>query len=117
MTTRGTQPNQPEQVEIQRKRVTDEGLKLDLLVRWDIHEVTVEEEDGSTHNEWEYEEETYTVSADDNKQGGEDYVKNNARMMRLKAQAKREARTGKSVMTDSERQDLRGNRANMGKGN
>mgnify|MGYP006278558737 CR=1 FL=1 len=118
MTTRGTQPNRPEQIEIQRERITNEGLKLDLLVRWDIKEIEVEDkETGETHNEWEYEEESYTVGVDDNKKGAEDYVKGNARMMRLKAQAKREAKTGQSVMTKAEHEDLRNNRARAGRGN
>ncbi|MCF8012690.1 MAG: hypothetical protein K9L56_15585 [Clostridiales bacterium] len=118
MTTRGTQDNKPEQIKIKRKRITDEGLKLDLLIRWDISEVTVEDEmTDETHNEWEYEEESYTVTVDDNMQGAEDYITNNAYMMKLKGKAKAEAKTGKSIMTNQEKSDLRGNRANPGKGN
>jgi len=107
---------QPDEIEIQRKRVTDEGLKVDLLIHWDIQQITVEDEiSGETYPEYEYEEESYTITVDDNQQGAKDYIKNNPQMMKLKGKAKAEARTGKDIMSKQEKSDLRGNRANLGR--
>lgn len=108
---------EPQELEIKRQTVTEEGLKNTILVRWDITQETREEPDGETNTVYVYQEESYTLTVDDNKQGAKDYINNNARMMKLKAKAKAEARRGKSVLTQTEKDDLRGNRAKAGKGN
>lgn len=108
---------EPQEIKIKRQRVTEEGLKNTILVRWDITQETREEPGGETSTVYVYKEESYTLTVDDNKQGAKDYINNNARMMKLKAKAKAEARRGKGILTQTEKDGLRGNRAKAGKGN
>ena len=89
MTTRGTQSNKPEQVEIQQKRVTDEGLKLNLLIHWGISEITVEGEvSGETHKEWEYEEEIFSITYEGDRSQIDQYLEKHKKELLLKAKAK-----------------------------
>ena len=89
MTIRGTQDNKPKQVEIQNKRITDEGLKLNLLVHWDISEITVEGEvSGETHKEWKYEEEIFSITYEGDRSQLNQYLEKHKKELLLKAKAK-----------------------------
>ena len=69
--------SQPKKVKIRRKRVADEGLKVDLLVRWNINEVTVEGVDGENNTEYEYDESELTVSYNGDPKKLDSYIENN----------------------------------------
>ena len=47
----------PETVWVRKKELTDDGLFLILRVRANIHQVTVEDMDGESRTEYEYDEE------------------------------------------------------------
>ncbi len=58
--TRSSQ--EPEQVELKRKELSDDGVRIDLRVRWNIEQITVEDIDGESHTEYEYDESKLTIT-------------------------------------------------------
>ena len=57
--TRSTE--EPTTIELKRTKEEANGFILDLLVHWDAQQITVDEVDGESHQEWEYKEEELSV--------------------------------------------------------
>jgi len=80
---------QPDEIEIKRKKITNEGLKVDLLIHWDINEIQVEDDiSGESHTEWEYEEEKITITYDGDRSQIEQYLQKHNKELLLKAKVK-----------------------------
>lgn len=45
---------EPDPVEIKRTHDRENYFAVDLLIHWDANQITVEEQDGGSHQEWDY---------------------------------------------------------------
>lgn len=106
---------EPDKVKIKRMHVEEDGLKMDLKIRWDIQQKTIEDMDGSERTEYVYEEEEYKMSYDGNKDMAKDFVNNNKGLIIAKGKGKKEAKTGKKIMSATERDNLIGSHKSKGK--
>src|SRR6056297_459114 len=96
--------NKPPVVEHVRTHNNNDSIKLDLLVHWDISEVTREDEQGSTQM-WQYEEEKlYGVEYKGLQSEIEDWLTKNESYLVLKAKQKADdlTKTEKEKLIDYE---------------
>lgn len=56
---------EPETIEIKRTHDRESYFAVDLLIDWDANQITVDDEDGESHQEWEYgEDKVHLIYAD-----------------------------------------------------
>ena len=48
---------EPDTIKLVRTRKTDDSVLSDLLVHWDAEQITIDDMEGGSHQEWQYEEE------------------------------------------------------------
>lgn len=97
---------EPAVIELKRTRVTDDGIKLDLLVHWDIVPETVEDTDGETHIQYSYKENKLTIPYEGLKSAVNDFLANQEGTLLLKAKAKREEKEGSVELSIGDKSKL-----------
>ncbi len=80
--------SEPNEVKIKRKRPTDKGLEVDLLIRWNIQEKQEEDMDGNTVTFYEYNEEKISVTYNGDESKLEDWIDKNSKRFKLWGWAK-----------------------------
>jgi len=80
---------EPDTIKLVRTRKTDDSVLLDLLVHWNAEQITVDDTEGESHQEWQYEEEKlYGVEYEGLQSEIEDWLTKNESYLVLLAKQK-----------------------------
>ena len=96
---------EPNTIELRRTRVTDDGIKLDLLVHWDITYETIDM-DGEPHPQYSYKECQLTVPYEGPRSAISDFLTNQEQEFLLKAKAKYEEEEDTEELSVEEKSKL-----------
>jgi len=79
---------EPSTIEIQNTKKTDNGILVNLLIHWNPEQITVDDMDEESHQEWEYEEETLSVNYNGDPAQIDQYLQKHQKELLLKAKGK-----------------------------
>lgn len=82
---------EPQTIKLKREQKASNGLMLDLLVRWEINQITVDDEDEESHQEWEYEEEQVSMPYNGDRSQISNFLANHEKEILLKAKARQDS--------------------------
>jgi len=96
---------EPDTIQLRRTRVTDDGLKLDLLIHWDIVQEEISD-NGETHIQYSYKECELTIPYEGAKSAINEFLTNQEQRFILKAKAKYEEEMDTDELSIEEKSQL-----------
>lgn len=97
---------EPDVIQLRRIRIADEGMKLDLLVHWDIVQETVADGLGETHTQYSYKECEWTEPYQNSRSKISEFLTSQEQQLLLKSKAKYEEERDTSELSIEEKSKL-----------